>query len=453
MFLFFGCVHHSPGAFAAPALSSELMAAVAKINSGGKGNKGTVLVVISSADAIALQNGRLHKTGYFLRELTDPLKEVVLAGYDVEFATPGGKTPVVDVNSLKLAWYGFPTPWEAGKKLGEAVAFKDAIDFLNGKKSPQTLDEAYEKVGNYVGLLVPGGHAPMVDLRYDSKLGAILRRFHETQTPMAFVCHGPVALLSAGTEGGWPFTGYRVSVVSTADENLLESNMISWLIGPIEGKMADYPDQALEQAGAVLAVSPVAGTPSFAKDREVITAQNPAAATAVGKVLVRSIEERRGQRQPDASVEGIASNLTIADLARMKRDELTDLYSRGTAESIPVGDTLGLGLVFTGSAQLNYLSAYVWQGKIFKETENGVVLANKIFGAPRENGYQVDAKVKIANSLFDGKPAVLLDYSSSDVPLARPITDEIRKVGANMYLGRITFWGQDLGFFALYFVE
>lgn len=270
---------------------------------------------------------------------------------------------------------------------------------------------------------------------------------------MVFVCHGPIALLSAGTKGGWPFVGYRISVVSTADENLLESNMISWLIGPIEGNLIDYPDQALQQAGAVLSVSPVAGTPSFVKDREVISAQNPAAATAVGKILVRSIAERQGKRQSDSPVEGIAPNLTLADLAQMKRQELAALYSQGTAHDIPLGDTVGLGLVFTGSAQLNYLSAYIWQGKIFRETEEGVVLANKIFGYPRENGYQVDAKVKIANSLFDGKPAIQLDYSSSDTISARPIINEIRKVGAHIYLGRITFWGQDLGFFALYFVE
>lgn len=88
-------IYQPSSAFATPVLNAELTSVVAKINSGEKGNKGTVLVVISSADSIPLQNGKPHKTGYFLRELTDPLKEVVLAGYDVEFATPGGKTPVV----------------------------------------------------------------------------------------------------------------------------------------------------------------------------------------------------------------------------------------------------------------------------------------------------------------------------------------------------------------------
>lgn len=436
-----------------PILRAELMTAVQKVNSGQKGSKGTVLVVISAADSIPLRNGKVHKTGYFLRELTDPLQEVILAGYDVEFATPGGKTPTVDPNSLKLAWYGFPKVTDAKRRLTEAKGLMTSVDFLSGRQTPQTLETAFAKVENYVGLLVPGGHAPMMDLRYDKTLGAILRHFHNEQKPMAFVCHGPVALLSAKEGTDWPFAGYRVSVVSTADEKLLESNYISLLIGSIAGRMIDYPDQALVEAGAILAVSPIAGTPSFAKDREVISAQNPAAATAVGKILVRTIEERKGERQADTPVAGIASNLTQSDLAKMDRRQLTYLYSVGTVGQIPLGDTAGLGLIFTSYETLNYLTAYIWQGKTFKKTENGVKLVDKILGATEFVNYRVDAQVKVAPSLFDGKPTIQLDYANSEVIVARPIVDEIRKVGPYLYLGRVTYYGYDLGFFTLYFVE
>lgn len=441
-----------------PSSVTELTAAIDRLNLGQKGGKGTVLVVVSAADAIPLANGKSHKTGYFLRELTDPLKEVLLAGYDVEFATPDGKIPTVDENSLKLAWYGFPKVADAEKRLQEAISIKDSIVFLNGSRAPESLSRAREKVKNYVGLLVPGGHAPMVDLRYDANLGAIIRYFHQQQKPMAFVCHGPIALLSTEvsnvSEKGWPFKGYRVSVVSTEDEKLLESNVIHPLIGKIAGKLVDYPDALLKSAGAVLATSPVAGTPSLAKDREVITAQNPAAATAVGKILIRSIEENLGSRTEDSPVQGISNNITLSDLASMDRKQLSALYSRGTAEKIPLGDTVGLGLIFSGHPNINYLSAYAWQGKIFRKSESGdVELVNKIFGYTEAAGYQVDARVKLAPSLFDKNQAIQLDYSYSEVKIARPIVDEIRKIGSNLYLGRVTFTGVDLGFFTLYFVE
>lgn len=435
-------------------LKSPLAAAVAKLNSGQKGNKGTVLVVISSADKVPLKNGKMHETGYFLRELTDPLAEVLLAGYDVEFATPGGKTPVVDKNSLKLAWYGFPNQLNASQKLKEAVALKNSIIYLNGKKAPIDLVKAQQNIQNYVGLLVPGGHAPMVDLRYDQNLGAILRDFNKKKIPMAFVCHGPIALLSANSENGWPFKGYRVTVVSADDEKLLESNIIAPLIGPIEGKLVDYPDVELEKAGAILANSPIAGTPSLSQDREVITAQNPAAATAVGKILVRSIQERLGQRKSDSSVPDIPDNLTLSDLAQMNSEQLTTLYGKGSAEKIPTGDTVGLGLIFTGFAQINYFSSYVWQGKIFTQTaDGGVELVNKIFGYTEFAKHKVDAQVTISTSRFDNKPTIQLDYSSSDVALARPVLDEIRKVAPNLYLGKVSFKKADLGFFALYFID
>ena len=61
----------------APTFNAEIKAGIERINTNQKGGKGTVLVVISSADSIPIANGKTHKTGYFLRELTDPLKEVI----------------------------------------------------------------------------------------------------------------------------------------------------------------------------------------------------------------------------------------------------------------------------------------------------------------------------------------------------------------------------------------
>jgi hypothetical protein len=271
---------------------------------------------------------------------------------------------------------------------------------------------------------------------------------------MAFICHGPVALMSAQTEdGAWPFKGYHISVVSTEDENLLESNRLAALIGPIEGKLSMYPDQLLEGAGAIMANSPVAvGAPSWTRDREVITSQNPAGATTAGKILAKAIREQQGLQAPDTPVNGIPF-FAFSDLAKMKRKQLTEIYSRGAVDRIPLGDTAAMGLIFTGGSKFNYLSTYAWQGKIFQQTPDGVVLVNKILGDTKVLGTKVDAKVVRSKSLFDGQTAIRLDYSRSESLWARPIIDEIRKIGPDLYLGRVTAFGQDLGFFTLYFVD
>src|SRR3546814_16394825 len=50
---------------------------------------------------------------------------------------------------------------------------------------------------NYVGVFVPGGKAPVVDLMQDPDLGEILRHFHARAKPNALLCHGPIAVTAA----------------------------------------------------------------------------------------------------------------------------------------------------------------------------------------------------------------------------------------------------------------
>src|SRR6266702_1749307 len=60
-------------------------------------------------------------------------------------------------------------------------------------------------VENYDGLVIPGGRAPEY-LRLNPKVIAMVRHFHETNKPIAAVCHGPQLLAAAKA-----ITGKRVS--------------------------------------------------------------------------------------------------------------------------------------------------------------------------------------------------------------------------------------------------
>ncbi|MEP7457713.1 DJ-1/PfpI family protein, partial [Phyllobacterium sp. SB3] len=77
----------------------------------------------------------------------------------------------------------------------EALAFAENLEPL---KHPKTLASVVaEGTDGYVGLFIPGGHAPMADLISDKNLGKILTSFHDTGRPTGIICHGPIVLLSA----------------------------------------------------------------------------------------------------------------------------------------------------------------------------------------------------------------------------------------------------------------
>jgi putative intracellular protease/amidase len=149
-------------------------------------------------------------------------------------------------------------------------------------------------LNQYVGIFVPGGHAPMEDLWKDASLGKILRHFHSKNQPTALICHGPIALLSTldkPAELGkalesshsandksvaekpvtskelWTYQGYRMTVFSDAEEMPNEPAALG-------GYMKFYPEDALRAAGGKLQIAP-AKKSKVVQDRELITGQNP----------------------------------------------------------------------------------------------------------------------------------------------------------------------------------
>jgi putative intracellular protease/amidase len=241
-------------------------------------SKGKVLVVMSSANALDLKGGKTYSTGYYLNEFVIPYRKLVEAGYE----------PVI------------ANPQDAAR--AEALKFAEGLELL---KRPKTLASVVaEGTEGYVGLFIPGGHAPMADLLKDKNLGKILKSFHDTGRPTGIVCHGPIVLLSAlpdpdafiasmiagdgkanGLAKGWPYADYRVTIFSTGEEQALE--------GPsgLGGNVQYYPVNALAEAGA--RVETIANWhPNVVVDRELITGQQPMSAPAFGDALVAKLNER-----------------------------------------------------------------------------------------------------------------------------------------------------------------
>ena len=69
--------------------------------------KGKVLVLVSTGHGLPLQDGKVYSgAGYYLNELTVPVRALMKDGYEITFANPKGNTPQLDVNSATAMFFG-----------------------------------------------------------------------------------------------------------------------------------------------------------------------------------------------------------------------------------------------------------------------------------------------------------------------------------------------------------
>jgi len=130
---------------------------------------------------------------------------------------------------------------------------------------------------------------------------------------------------------------------------------------------------------------------------------------------------------------------TASALLQMSQDELDTLFRDSPPGAFPAGDTAGTAIVAPGSSVAGLKARLVrwlaWRGKVFDPGRG--TLVNKI--TPLNIG-AITAKVYLAQSWFDGKDAIILDYSRTSF-LARRVRDEIREVAPGLYLGQV-YWGR-----------
>ena len=69
--------------------------------------KGKILALISSGRGLPLKDGKIYTgAGYYLNELTVPVRALMKEGYEITFANPTGNTPQVDVHSEVADFFG-----------------------------------------------------------------------------------------------------------------------------------------------------------------------------------------------------------------------------------------------------------------------------------------------------------------------------------------------------------
>jgi putative intracellular protease/amidase len=252
-----------------------------------------VLVVVSAADRIPLRDGRSAPTGTYLGELIEPTDAMLKAGFQLSFATPGGKVPTIDGTSCSLLYFGL-----SRHRRDVALASFTRLLAL-GLGAPADLaglarDE--QRLAGFDAVFVPGGHAPLVDLLHrdafsgdslNEHFGALMQHFHHIGRSTGLICHAPAALAAAPCiDGRWIYDGYRMTCFKTIVDTMLATIPIA---RRFPGPLKEDPTQLLTARGAKVEQTLLPMGSKVVEDRELITGQDPYSATALGKAFVRKV--------------------------------------------------------------------------------------------------------------------------------------------------------------------
>ncbi len=203
------------------------------------------------------------KTGVWLEELAAPYQMLSAAGFDILFATPGGKAAPLDPASLEEPWLQPAGHWFRAQK--QALAQLEA-----------PLDLADVDASRIDAIFLVGGTGTLWDFPGCRPLGALASTLLAQNRPVAAICHGVVGLLTATAADGQPLAaGKSLTCFSNEEEAMLEYDKLVPLLAETElvAQGAQYSKAAPFEAQVV-------------EDGLLITGQNPASAGPLAKALL-----------------------------------------------------------------------------------------------------------------------------------------------------------------------
>lgn len=149
-------------------------------------------------------------TGFFMAELTHPLKVLEDAGIKTVISSIRGGQPPVDGFDLSdpiNAWFWNETDFQ------QRLATTSSLSVLNG--------------GDYSAVFFAGGHGTMWDYRDSQDAQRIIREVYESDGIVSAVCHGPAALVDAKLSNGeYLVAGRNVAAFSNKEEEEVQATAI-----------------------------------------------------------------------------------------------------------------------------------------------------------------------------------------------------------------------------------
>ncbi|EOT1169162.1 type 1 glutamine amidotransferase domain-containing protein [Cronobacter dublinensis] len=201
-------------------------------------------------------------TGFFMAELTHPLKVLEEAGFDTVIASiRGGQPPIdgFDLSDPVNAWFWNETDFQ------HRLATTRPLSELNG--------------ADYSAVFFAGGHGTMWDFRDSHDAQRIIRDVYESNGVVAAVCHGPAALVDATlSNGDYLVAGKNIAAFTNKEEEEVQATtVVPFLL-----------ETALREHGALHHEAPN-WSENVMVDGRLITGQNPASAHGVGEAMAKTL--------------------------------------------------------------------------------------------------------------------------------------------------------------------
>jgi putative intracellular protease/amidase len=224
-----------------------------------------VLIIVTSS---AQMGDSGEPTGVWLEELAVPYLHLRDAGFEVTVVSvEGGKLPV-DPRSIA----------ERGENPEPVERFMDDDEGQQILENSQPLSSV--DTSNFDAVFFPGGHGTMWDFPAEN-IGQVVSDFIAADKPVAAVCHGPAALVSAKGPGGEPIVkGLEVSAFTNSEEEA---------VGLMDAVPFSLTDRLRELGAEVKTVDDF--QPYAIRDGLLITGQNPQSSEKVAELLTQTLRD------------------------------------------------------------------------------------------------------------------------------------------------------------------
>ncbi len=221
--------------------------------------KKNVLFVLSNVSEL----DENHKTGIWLDEFAIPYKKLKEADLKLTVASPEGGLVTVDDESIDEK-----SNQEELKKMTELL-----------EKTEKLSDLDYN---DYDAVVVPGGHAAMVDLAGNVDVAKLLGLFFYEKKLIATICHGGAALISARTKDNHPIVEGK-DITSFSNEEEKKSKKDKIVPFSLENK--------LKELGANYSCGKPF-TSYVLEDDNLITGQNPQSSEDFANAVIEKLTEK-----------------------------------------------------------------------------------------------------------------------------------------------------------------
>jgi len=220
-----------------------------------------ILIIVSNTTVIGPNH---RKTGVFLDEVAHPYVEFDHAGYQIDFASITGGIPGLD----NLEKKDEPSNSE----------------FLNGRgweKMQHNTKLEDVDVSAYDAIFIPGGLAPMADFPENPLLKQVIKETYERNAIVGAVCHGPISLLNVKlSDGTFMIKDKNITSFTTMEEENYAKADVPFDLQTVLTNQGAIFHEATPWSSYIIV------------DGNLVTGQNPASASAVGKKIIELLEAK-----------------------------------------------------------------------------------------------------------------------------------------------------------------